>query len=96
MKDLTYEEVEAEKKKIAQIIWDSPFWNGVYRLNKTQLLLLVESMVERLDLFINLHGDWEEDERDMKDTVFDQKCVVIESCDPNFFKNKEEKENDNS
>ncbi len=97
MKELTYEEAEAEKKKIAQIIWDKPFWNGVFKLNKKQLFLLVESIVERLDFFINRHGCWElEDKRNVKDITFDQKCIMIESCDPDFFENREEMKNDNT
>ena len=84
--EMTYEEQNAEKENIAKILWDSPFCSGVQKLNKMQLILLVMELVERLDFLINLNGDWNVDERDFKDTSFDQKCLMIESVDNDFFK----------
>lgn len=87
-KEFDYEEYEKDKKKIAQTIWDNAFFFGLNKLTKKELILLVESMVEDLDFYVNLHEDWE-DERDFKDLFFDQKCLMIKCLDPDFFKRGE-------
>ncbi len=82
---MTYEEKEEEKKKIAKIVADSPFLSGVQKLNKTQLVILTYELVEKLDLKINLNNDWEIDERDFKDLAWDQKCIIVETLNPEFY-----------
>lgn len=82
MKELTYEEFVAEKKKIAQIIWDNPFYSGLVKLNKTQLIVLISALVDKLDEQL-IDG---EDCRCWKEIVFDNKCLMVEACEPNFFK----------
>ena len=84
--DLTCEEEEVQKKLIADTIWKNPFLSGIIELNKTQLCVLTNALIEELDFYVNLHGDWNVDERDFKDILFDQKCLMIETLDPDFFK----------
>lgn len=88
--DMTVEEAQKEKKKIAQTIWDNMFCSGVNKLTKKQLILLVDALVERLDFHINLHEDWNCDERDFKDLFFDQKCIMIDCIDDKFFERDKE------
>lgn len=84
--DLTFEEEEVQKKIIADILWKNPFLSGITELNKTQLCVLTDALIEKLDFYVNLNGDWNVDERDFKDILFDQKCLMIETLDPDFFK----------
>lgn len=79
---MTYEEQEEEKKVIAKIIYNSPFLSGIQNLTKTQLVILVSELTERLDEKINCDID----ERDFKDIAWDKKCLIIETLNPNFFK----------
>ena len=94
-KEFDYEEYEKDKKKIAQTIWDSPFHSGLIKLANAQLLTLIDSLVEKLDLIINLKNDYY-DERDFKDKFFDQKCIMIECLDPDFFKEMKHKDVSNA
>lgn len=84
--DLTFEEEEEQKKIIAKTIWDNPFFSGLRKLNKTQLIILINELIEELDFYATLNGDWEMDERDFKDKAFDEKCLMIECVRPDFFK----------
>lgn len=84
--DLTFEEEEKQKEVIAKTIWENAFFSGISKLNKTQLIILINSLIEQLDFYVNLNGDWNVDERDFKDLAFDQKYLMIESVMPDFFK----------
>lgn len=88
--DLTFEEEEEQKEIIAKTIWGNAFLSGIQKLNKTQLIILINELSENLDFYVNINGDWEWDERDFKDKAFDQKCLMIECVKYDFFK-KEEK-----
>ena len=68
---MTYEEQEEEKKVIAKIIDNSPFLSGIQKLTKTQLVILVSELTDRLDAKINLDDDCNLDERDFKDIAWD-------------------------
>lgn len=83
---MTAEEIEMEKKEIAKIIDGNAFLSGLQKLNKTQLLILVNELTDRLDFEINLKGDYDFDERDFKDIAWDYKCLLIDILNPNFFK----------
>lgn len=83
---MTYEEQEEEKKVITKIIDNSPFLSGIQKLTKTQLVILVRALTERLDEKIILNDDCKMDERDFKDIAWDEKCLIIETLNPNFFK----------
>lgn len=87
---MTYEEEEEEKKVIAKIIYNSPFLSGIQKLTKTQLVILVNELTERLDAKINLDDDFEMDERDFKDIAWDRKCLIIKTLNPDFFKEVED------
>lgn len=83
---MSYEEQEEEKKVIVKIIDKSPFLSGVQKLTKTQLVILIYELTERLDTLINLADDCEIDYRDFKDIAWDEKCLIIETLNPDFFK----------
>lgn len=87
---MTYEEQEEEKKVIAKIIDNSPFLSGIQKLTKTQLVILVSELTDRLDAKINLDDDCNLDERDFKDIAWDKKSLIIETLNPNFFKEVED------
>lgn len=83
---------EEQKKIIAKTIWDNPFFSGLRELNKTQLIILINELTEKLDFYANLNCDWDWDERDFKDRAFDEKCLMIECVRPDFFKKEGEDE----
>ena len=87
---MTYEEQEEEKKVIAKIIDNSRFLSGIQKLTKTQLVILVSELTDRLDAKINLDDDCNLDERDFKDIAWDKKSLIIETLNPNFFKEVED------
>ena len=80
---------EKEKNNIANILMENPFFTGLHKLTKKQLITLVECCAESLDLYINLGGKINDDERDFKDLYFDQKCCLIETLCCDFFHNEE-------
>ncbi len=80
---MTFEEKEEEKKNIINILEDNPFLSGIQKLNKTQLLILIFNLVERLDEILN--KDYME-YRDFKDEVWDQECLIIETLNPDISK----------
>lgn len=79
-----YEEFVKENKAIANTIWDNAFLSGLNKLKKHQLMNCIQALVEHLDNKVNC-SDYELDERYFKDIAFDQKCLLIESLDPDFF-----------
>lgn len=90
--DLTFEEEEEQKEIIAKNLWGNVFFTGLQKLNKIQLMILINSLIEELDFHVNLNKDRNGDERDFKDKAWDQKCLMIESVMPNFFKRQGENE----
>ncbi len=77
---------EKEKKEIAQKLWDTPFAScNLHVLKKSQLLILVREILNRIG--------WEYEPRwnkiDLKASVFEEKCWLIETLDPDFFKDEE-------
>ena len=83
------EQEEKDKELIVRTLWKNPFLSGLGKLNKRQLIVLVECCAEKLDILENLGGDVNNDERDAKDLFWDQKCVLMECVDSNFFNKKE-------
>lgn len=84
-KELNYDEILVERKKIAQIISDNYFLSGLETLNKQQLIEVVLVLTERIDEYKNVFGydpdereDYPYDERKMKDIAFDRKSVLID------------------
>ena len=86
------EQEEKDKEIIIKTLWNNPFLSGLEKLTKHQLIILVECCAEKLDLLENLGGYSSYDERDAKDFYWDQKCVLIESVDSEFF--SRERQND--
>lgn len=84
MKENSYEEL-ARRKELAQIIWDNSFFSGLLKFKKSDLYILVTLLVEKLDFTCM-------DERDFKDKFFDEKCILIEILDDDFFKRDKEKQ----
>lgn len=84
-KEFDYEKYVARNKKCAQIIWDNAFGNGLFKLRKTALIVLIEELAQKLQ-------DIDDPERqlDWKDTAFDKKCIIIEALDENFFDKEKE------
>lgn len=89
---MTCEEIEKEKKVIAKIIDKNIFLSGLQKLTKIQLIILVNDLVERLDITINLNDDCDIDERDFKDMGWDYKCLLIETLYPNYFMEVDDEE----
>ena len=81
---LSFEEIEQQKKIIAEKIYNSAFLSGFQKLTKIQLLILVNELVDRFDYLINIES-CSIDYRDFKDVSWDQKCLVVETLCPNFF-----------
>ena len=79
-----YEEFVRENKAIAKVIWENAFFCGLNKLKKKQLMNCIQSLVADLDNKVNC-SDYVLDERKLKDVLFDQKCLLIESLDPDFF-----------
>lgn len=72
---------------IAKKIWSIPFASrNLHKLKKSELLILVQAILNRID--------WEYEEQwtnlDIKDLLFEEKCWLIETLYPNFFKRKED------
>ena len=87
--EILVQQEEENKKVIVKTLWDNPFLSGLEKLTKDQLLLLVACCAEELDELKNLGGYDCHDERDAKDLYWDQKCVLIECVDSEFFNKKE-------
>lgn len=72
---------EKEKKEIANKIWDTPFASvNLQVLKKSQLVILIESILFRI-----FYENPEYYELDIKDILFEEKCWLIETLDPDFF-----------
>ncbi len=70
------------KKIIAKKIWETPFAaSNLQVLTKTQLLTLVDSILDRIA--------WEYEvqwtDLDIKDLLFEEKCWLITTLDSEFF-----------
>lgn len=75
---------EKEKKEIANKIWDTPFASrNLQVLKKSQLAILIDSILDRISYE---NPEW--DELDVKDILFEEKCWLIETLDPDFFERK--------
>ena len=87
--EIEYEKEQQIKNKLAEKIWDNPFHSGLSKFTKKELLLLINEIENRIG--------WEYEENwhelDIKDLVFEEKCWLIETLNPNFFKEKSEKQN---
>lgn len=75
-----------KKQLIAQKIWDTPFASSnLHVLKKSQLVTLVREILNRIG--------WEYETQwpnsDIKVRLFDEKCWLIETLNPNFFETKE-------
>ena len=92
--EFDYEKFLSECKSIAQIIWDNSFMSGLEKINKSQLIGIVNLLVVELDYFKNIlkyeesFEDFPFDDRKAKDISFDCKCLLIEALDPHFFEEK--------
>lgn len=76
---------EKEKKEIANKIWDTSFASrNLQVLKKSQLVILIDSILDRISYE---NPEW--DELDVKDILFEEKCWLIETLDPDFFERKE-------
>lgn len=77
---------DIENQKIAKKIWDTPFASSNLQvLNKSQLLILIREILNRVGW--EYESIWHE--LDIKDLLFEEKCWLIETLDPDFFKDKE-------
>lgn len=86
MKELTYEEEIARRKELAQLVWSKPFMCGLSKFKKSDLLILVRLLTERLSA--ELEPIYYE--LDLKDACFNDKCNIIETLDEDFFKRDKE------
>ncbi len=73
---------EKEKIAIAKKIWETPFASSNLQvLKKSQLLILIRDILNRIG--------WEYQEQwtklDIKDLLFEEKCWLITTLDPEFF-----------
>ena len=90
-----YEKSINKCKKMAQIIWDNPFLNGLVELDKNQLIHIIKLLVNRISEYKNLLQDenefeaYSEEYKDLKYFIFDCKRTLIEILDKDFFENKE-------
>lgn len=73
------------RKELAKIVDNNMFLSGISKFKKRDLLILISALIDRLDSILNLNGDDCIDERKFKDIFYDQKCIVIETLDENFF-----------
>lgn len=85
MKEFNYEEELERRRELAKTIWDNPFMCGLAKFNKSDLLILVNLLAERLsnnmcDCYYEL---------DLKDSAFMRKCNIIETLQEDFFKSEE-------
>lgn len=85
MKKLNYYEKLKRRKELAKIIWDNPFKRGLTKFKKSDLLILVDLLAERLSNSICEYYY----ELDFKDSAFMYKCNIIETLQEDFFKSKE-------
>ncbi len=91
-----YEKSINKRKKMAQIIWNNVFMTGLTKFNKNELLDIIQALVLKLDVYENIYRCKEEiedlympeDYRDFKDIAFDYKCILVETLDENFFKDR--------
>ena len=85
MKELSYEEKLERRKELAKTIWDNPFMCGLAKFKKSDLLILVDLLAERLSSSICDYYY----ELDLKDIAFMCKCNIIETLQEDFFKSEE-------
>lgn len=90
MKNLSYEEELERRKELANLIWDNPFMSGLTKFKKSDLLILIRLLTDRLSSKLCDFYD----ELDWKDSAFEFKCNIIETLDENFFK-RQNNENKN-
>lgn len=82
----SYEDELKRRKELAKIIDGHMFLSGIAEFKKNDLIILVTALIDRLDNILNLGNDNCIDERKIKDLLYDQKCIVIEALDEDFFK----------
>lgn len=85
MKEFNYEEELKRRKELAKTIWDNPFVCGLTKFNKSDLLILVDLLAERLSNSICAYYS----KLDLKDSAFMYKCNIIETLQEDFFKSEE-------
>lgn len=74
---------EKEKQEIAKKLWNTPFVStNLQLLKKSELLILVREILNRIGW--EYETQWHE--LDIKDILFEEKCWLIETLDPDFFK----------
>lgn len=72
---------EKEEIAIAKKIWEIPFASqNLQKLTKKELLLLFEEVLTRISFE---KEEWQG--LDIKDLLFEQKCWLITTLDPEFF-----------
>lgn len=74
-----------KERQLAKIIWENPFFSGLTKLKKADLIYIIENLLDALDFELNLEDPSIVDERKIKDIIWDQKCLLIESLDEKFF-----------
>ena len=67
------------------MIWKETFFNDIIKFKKSDLLILIEDLSLRLSTILDKNYS----EYDFKDCLFDQKCNLIETLDPDFFHKKD-------
>lgn len=80
---------ETIKNNMAKRIWNKPFFEAVGKFRKKELLILLDSILTRISYENN---KWHE--LDIKDTLFEEKCWLIETLNPNFFGKNEGERNE--
>ncbi len=75
----SYDEIVANKKRLAELIAKAPFHGGLSKFSKKDYLTLIFAIEDK----IAFEKGWYE--YDAKDFVFECKCFLIESLDPDYF-----------
>ena len=87
MLDKYFERQLKYEKQLALKIWDTPFAVSCLKdFSKKELVTMLNSLLD-------FYSDEKLFECDAKDILFSQKCDLIESLDPEFFK-RDDKERD--
>lgn len=76
---ITFEEKEKLKPEIIKKIDNNVFLTGLFKLTKKEMYVLIVEILFRIDF------EYENFERDFKDNVYDKKCWLIDTLDPEYF-----------
>lgn len=74
-----FEIIKEKQKRLAKKIWDISFASSNFdKLTKKELLILIDAILVKIE-----KAEWSE--LDLKDFMFEQKCILIECLDEEFF-----------